>query len=122
MRKYFLSVAILITVVITVGSLISVQKHPLEQVQNSDKLIHIIAYAILSISWFLSFTSKNPRTSFLTGILIGCFIFVYGIVIEVFQSIMTSYRQADWYDLFANFVGILIAFILFYFILTLHTI
>ena len=40
-------------------------------------------------------------------------IFIYGIIIEVLQGTLTSYREADLLDTFANLTGIVIAWVFF---------
>lgn len=49
--------------------------------------------------------------------LIASAIFIYGIIIEILQGALTDNRQADLYDVFANFSGIAIATIFFVLVL-----
>lgn len=110
MERNFRYLAITLTIAITVGSLIDVIPKP--SINISDKLVHSSAYLILTLSWLLSFKLilKKSRLFFLVLFAI----FIYGIIIEVLQEILTSYRQADYYDIIANLLGITIAGFIFY--------
>ena len=112
-RKLYFFVGILLTVVITIGSLISVENViELPPVNFADKILHLSAYFLLTFSWLGAFFNKNLffRNSILTAIIV----FVYGIVIEVLQGTITTYRQTDIFDLGANLEGIVIAWVFFY--------
>ena len=76
-----------------------------------DKIVHIGAYLLLTLSWLRSY--KKSATSLKNHFLIALAVFVYGIIIEVLQATLTNYRQADMYDMFANLVGITLAFLFF---------
>ena len=103
-RKYFIYIAVTLTVVITVGSLISMKGESAIPVHFSDKFVHFVAYFLLTLSWFFVYNSK-PRLlkSYVT---IAMLVFIYGIIIEVCQMLFTDERQADVYDMLANLVGI----------------
>jgi len=110
-RKFYFYSALLLTIAITIGSLISIPKLEVTQVQISDKFVHISAYCLLTLNWLLVYKFKTNRLKF--GLLIPLLVFIYGIVIEVLQGVLTSYRQADLFDVLANFTGIGLAFIFF---------
>ena len=112
MERNFRYIAVALTIAITIGSLISMDSIPKSPVTVSDKFVHTSAYFILALSWLLSFKSKIK--SIKTLILILLVIFIYGIIIEVLQAVLTSYRQADYYDMLANLLGISIAGVVFY--------
>lgn len=114
MERNFRYLAIVLTIAITIGSLISPNNLIKPSVQVSDKFVHTTAYFILTLSWLLSFRLVLRLMKQL--ILILFIVFIYGIIIEVMQEIFTSYREADYYDILANFIGISIAGIAFYFI------
>ena len=76
-----------------------------------DKIVHVGAYLILTFSWLLSYRSNSK--SLKNHFLIAIAVFVYGIIIEVLQGTITSNRQADFYDIFANLVGITVSFLIF---------
>lgn len=67
----------------------------------NDKFEHTTAYALLTL-WFAGI---YPRSRY-AAIAIG--LFALGILIEIGQGMMQVGRQADWRDVFANALGILI--------------
>ena len=67
----------------------------------SDKLMHLLTYAVLS-SWFSLIVG---RANSLFRICIG--LIAFGILIEFLQG-MTSYRSAEVADAIANSLGVLI--------------
>jgi len=70
--------------------------------QGQDKLIHLLVYMVLFGLLLLAYGKKWRLMSL--GILLACF----SALIEVAQS-FTGYRQAEWLDLLANILGILVA-------------
>ncbi|MDO9037918.1 MAG: VanZ family protein [Lutibacter sp.] len=80
-------------------------------VQVSDKILHTVGYFMLTISWLMAYNVKsNPMK---LSLLIASAVFIYGIIIEILQGALTDYRQADLYDVFANFSGIAVAIMFF---------
>ncbi len=101
----------MLTIAITLGSLISFNPSHIITVHFSDKIVHVFGYCLLTLSWLIAYKLKTKQLKF--SILISVFVFVYGIIIEVLQGILTNNRQLDLYDIFANFVGIIVAFLFF---------
>ena len=110
-RNYFIYIALFLTVLITVGSLISLRNVSVVHVSNSDKFVHVVAYFLLTVSWLLSAGNKIKYLWHVIAIVF--LVFVYGIIIEVLQGAITNVRQADIYDVLANSTGILAALIIF---------
>jgi len=110
LKDNILYIALFFSVFILVFSLIPIKNELLGRVENSDKILHTSAYTILSISWFFYFKPFNniQKKGF---IVLG--LFLYGIIIEILQSALTTYRTGSFYDVLANSVGILIALISF---------
>ena len=69
--------------------------------QGQDKLSHLLVYMVLFGLLLLAYGKKWRLMSL--GILLACF----SALIEVAQS-FTGYRQAEWLDLLANILGILV--------------
>jgi VanZ family protein len=114
-RNYFFYIAILLTIAIAVGSLISLNNGLGIGVQVSDKILHASGYFLLTISWLLAYGVKySPLKS---TMLIASSVFIYGIIIEILQGALTDYRQADLNDVVANFSGIAVATIFFVLVL-----
>jgi len=114
-RNYFFYVAVLLTIAIAVGSLISLDKGLGIGMQISDKILHASGYCLLTISWLLAYMPKT--NSWKSIILTTSAVFIYGIIIEIFQGVFTYNRQADIYDVLANLMGITIATLFFALIL-----
>lgn len=76
----------------------------------SDKAMHAGAYFGLVILWSLFTIFSFGENRFLRRvIMISVASTAFGIFIEVLQDVLTSYRQLDLYDVFANTTGVVIA-------------
>ena len=94
--NFFLIAAFVITIVISCLSLIKTPKID-TGFSNIDKLYHLFAYFTLSLFWLFSFYKKSSLKYF---IVLACLI--YGILIEVIQHTLTTYRTGDYKDAIAN--------------------
>ncbi|MEQ1838617.1 MAG: VanZ family protein [Candidatus Nitrotoga sp.] len=68
-----------------------------------DKANHLLAFAVLA--WLGCHAYPQRMASVLLGLL------AYGALIEILQS-FTSYRFADWHDLLADGLGLLLGWLL----------
>lgn len=100
-------IAIIITLTIACLSLIKMPSTNVNVV-NIDKAYHSVAYFALGITWLFSYY-KKPEKKYL--IVICCIIF--GIIIEITQSVLTNYRSGDYKDAIANSCGVLLALLIF---------
>lgn len=105
-----LYISIAITILITVLSLIKTHPKPIIEISNLDKVQHAFAYMVLTISWLVSRDVKFKATPY-SLILIACLVF--GIIIEVLQGRLTTYRTASVLDIIANSLGIALGFMIF---------
>ncbi len=103
-------IAIFITITITYLSLIKVGEAPIK-LAHLDKIEHAIAYFTLTLSWFFAVKKRGKSNRIFKIIIVLCVI--YGIIIEVLQATITSYRTGDYLDILANSIGVLLAAILF---------
>jgi len=76
-------------------------------------MLHGFAYFILTLLWLFYYLMKksgihNYKWKFFN---ISALVIVFGMLIEVLQGVLTSYRQPDWADILANSIGVLIAFL-----------
>ena len=110
LRHSTLYISVAITVSITTLSLVKTQEKLLTNISNEDKFLHLFAYLTLTTSWLISKEVKFKKIADIV-ILICCFIF--GIIIEVLQVSITTYRSASFLDVIANSLGIILGFILF---------
>ncbi len=111
LERNALFIAISITILIAIISLISLKGVHLPKTQNSDKYGHFFTYFILGLSWLNAI--KNPSRKIFINYIIIFLIICYGIILEVLQDILTTYRQADLFDIIANSAGVIFAVILY---------
>ena len=102
-------IAILITVFVAVSSLVSLRGISSISIgiSNFDKIVHAISYFILTLSWFYATQNDYKKSSF--KIILILLLISFGTIIEVLQGGLTTYRQADFFDVLANSLGILLA-------------
>lgn len=90
---------------------------------NMDKWMHAGAYFGLSVLWLsllhIIITRRTQKKWAATRyyLIMGVALVAYGIIIEILQGGLTSYRTPDFWDGIANTVGVLagsFAFILFF--------
>ncbi|MDZ7615261.1 MAG: VanZ family protein [Flavobacteriaceae bacterium] len=104
--------AVFNTVIIAVLSLTSLPKIDLGlHIKSNDKYLHAFAYFTLTFVWLFVFRKNYHKNKFkLTALIL---LTIYGIILEGMQGGLTSYRTADMYDAVANFIGVMLALILF---------
>jgi VanZ family protein len=100
-------IALIISITIVFLSLLQLPSSKINII-NIDKAYHSIAYFALGISWLFAYYKKPEKKYF---IVICCIVF--GIIIEVLQSSLTSYRTGDYVDAIANSCGVLLALLIF---------
>ena len=105
-------IAVFITISILFGSLVKSEFIVVESISVSDKTYHLIAYFLLMLSWLYAFFKKEKFQEHVKYIILGCFIF--GIIIEILQGVITSYRTASYLDILANTIGVLLAVVIFH--------
>jgi VanZ family protein len=99
-------------VLLTLLSLFSLKSLPKLEVQFTfgDKLVHAVFYFILTILHYLYQKLENKKYTDRTALyIVVSFSFIYGMVIEGLQYMLPYKRSADWLDVVANTVGILLA-------------
>ncbi|CAL65172.1 VanZ family protein [Christiangramia forsetii] len=114
--KILLFAAVLYTSAITYFSLIVMDfKVSVGGFDPTDKMLHAGAYLFLAFLWKLYFvfqkTDFKRYTAILLWVAFACFIF--GMLIEVLQGTLTSYRTPDWWDVVANSTGVVLAVLFF---------
>lgn len=114
--KITLILALLYTSAITYFSLIVMDfKVSVGGFDPTDKMLHAGAYLFLALLWKLYILFQNTDfkryTSNLLWVAVACFLF--GMLIEVLQGTLTSYRTPDWWDVLANSTGVLLAVLFF---------
>ena len=111
-ERNFLFFAIVWTVFITVASLVSSSAIPKVNLLWNDKLVHFLFYFFFVVFWSIALHKNfySKKYSFI----IVVFAIVYGIIIEVLQELLTTTREPDLYDVFANALGAIIGYLGFY--------
>ena len=104
-KKYFWVVASSYTIFLGIFSLVNLSELPSIDVEDSDKILHVLAYALLMLFWYLTF-HKNITFNTIFKIAFACIL--YGIILEVVQGKITTQRTADYLDIVANCVGVVI--------------
>ncbi len=113
-HKTLLIVALLYSITITGLFFVSGQNLPKTQISGADKIIHLAVYFILVNLWLLYLYIKNSFQFKAKSILILLVaVLVYGIIIEIFQELLTDSRSADILDVTANLVGALLGIFFF---------
>jgi len=112
-HKYLLIQAVIYTGLIVWLSLAKVFIPVGVKVEGGDKIGHLLAYFVFAIVWFLFFfySKKQNKTFYQSVFRASLFGFVFGILMEILQATLTSYRNPDWYDVLANTTGIIFALI-----------
>lgn len=98
-----LFIAIILSLVVIMLSLINTQALPTTQIKLSDKALHGIAYMVLMWSWLFHFREHKLRK---TKWFIFLALALLGIVLEVIQGSSLLMRTMDWKDSIANIVGL----------------
>jgi VanZ family protein len=111
--RFFFIIAVVYTLIISTLSLIPLGKISVGGFNPTDKMLHGFAYFILTLLWLFYYLMKksgihNYKWKFFN---ISALVIVFGMLIEVLQGVLTSYRQPDWADILANSIGVLIAFL-----------
>ncbi len=105
-ERNFFWLAIIWTVIVTVLSLVSFHSIPSVKIVGSDKTVHFLFYLVFVILWGLATNQTYFNRKYVLFVVISAI--SYGIIIEVLQSVLTSSRQADFYDVLANTVGAIV--------------
>ena len=110
LKKYNKALSIL--TVITILSLINPSKINPDDIQlipHTDKIVHFIMYFTLGfVFMFEYYIHHKKRIINISQILI--LPLMWGAFMELLQYYTTSNRSADWWDMAANALGIIVAF------------
>ena len=110
LKDKIIFIAISVAIIIGFLSLTKVPESPIK-LSSQDKIFHAIAYFTLALTWLLSYPTSRQKKKIKYAIAFGCVF--YGIIIEVLQTTLTTYRTASLLDVVANSVGVFIALLIF---------
>ncbi len=110
LKKWALPILVVYALALAVFSLIRLSDMPSLGFSFDDKIYHFVAYFIFTCIAYNFFRQTKLTQSLLIA---SVSVTVYGIIIEVLQLAMTTYRTLDVYDIIANTLGALVsAFVL----------
>ena len=102
--KTNLFLALSYSILIIFVSLIKIESRT--NITHLDKIIHAAIYFIFCILWFVPLRLLFKKRTLLYVFLFSIF---YGILMELFQGNLTSYRNFELEDILSNIIGSLIA-------------
>lgn len=107
-KKLVFILAITWTVIITYLSLATIDSSigSAIKIPHKDKIVHFIFYFIFVFLWTISLSSSPYKSK--VGIVILLIAIVYGILMEVFQGLLTIDRTPDSNDVIANSSGAIV--------------
>ena len=106
-KKILLFLLVLWLVFITTLSLVSLNSFSKVQIKGGDKYVHFIFYFVLTGLLILNLMSKfNFRKAVFISAISAV---IYGIIIEVLQGVVTTYREPEILDILFNSLGCIFA-------------
>lgn len=105
-KKLGLPLAIGYSILLGALSLININDFPKVDMEQGDKIVHLVAYCFMFLVWFYAFYTSVNRNKKKSIFLAALTAIVFGIIIEVLQGTLTSTRKLDSYDIIANVIGI----------------
>lgn len=120
LKKSILLATIVYTIFVVVVSLIRLENFPDVKISFGDKIFHFLAYAVLTVSWFFSFSftfNVKIKKALLSA---GLLSIIFGIILEVLQESFTEFRSLDIYDALVNTLGVLMASVVLWNAKSLH--
>ena len=103
---------ILLVLVIALLSLVPGENMPgsfLFSIPHFDKIIHVGMYASLGFVTLVESRLNPPRMAIHVLLLLA--IFAMSALIEILQATVVAARSAEWFDLLANFLGLIFGYI-----------
>ena len=106
--------SILLAIVIALLSLAPASRFPISSIwyiPHIDKIVHMLMYASLGFVALMESRCKRHchvfRLIILLGILLG------SAIIELLQATVVLYRGSEWFDVLANFFGLVAGYLAF---------
>ncbi len=98
------SLSVFYSIALIILSLVRLKDLPNLNTGFDDKIGHFLFYAIFCMLWFLSFHFLKIKRSLFAA---AAFSILFGLIIELLQSVVSIYRTTDIYDFLANTMGVL---------------
>lgn len=112
-KTFLFSLAFCWTVLIAILCLISFRNLPTIKISGIDKYVHFTFHFVFVILWGCYTIVKRKNFGIKELVVTVLVSFVYGVIIEVAQELLTTTRHADVQDVLANIVGAITAFVIF---------
>lgn len=112
--KTLLIIGAFYTALLIVGSLIKINAGASVKTGQIDKVFHFSAYFGLTVIWQLFFLVKSKQENMRPSLWICFFAIIFGIVIEILQDTLTTYRSFESWDIVANTGGVMLAYAILY--------
>jgi VanZ family protein len=110
-RKNIISILVaLIIMYLSLSDLNNLNKVPLFNIPHLDKIVHFGMYFVMMTS--ILFENRKAIKVLRHFLLIALIPLVFGITMEIVQSVLTSYRSGSIWDILFNSAGILASTIL----------
>lgn len=77
--------------------------------KHADKIFHFGAYFGMTLIWHFWLFAKEKTNNLQPHLWICLFIIGFGIVVEIIQRDLTTYRGFEWLDILANSLGVMFA-------------
>jgi len=106
LKKLLFLISILYTLALLIVCLIKLNKLPKIGVTFGDKVFHVLAYALLSFLWYNTFIYTIKLKEQRALLQATVFSVIFGIIIEVLQEALTTFRTFDLNDVLANTIGV----------------
>lgn len=112
LKNYFFWIALFWSFLVSYLCLTPSSDIPIVSFPHLDKIVHSFFHFVFTVLWYLFFEKQvkksNQQKLLLVSIVFSLF---FGIAIEILQSKITLTRSGDVFDIMANFVGSILAFV-----------
>lgn len=109
LKTYSFAITILYSIALATVCLVQLNGLGKVGIPFGDKIFHFLSYTVLMVLWYVTLFyqfHKSEKKALLYATIISI---IFGIIIEVLQGMVTTYRSSDIKDVFANIFGVLIA-------------
>ena len=111
-KNIWLFLALLYSISLLVASLIKINSSDLPvNFSNADKVFHFSAYFVMTLIWNFYYNIREKSKEKNPNLWICFAIIIFGIVIEILQRDMTTYRGFEWMDIIANSLGVVFGYL-----------
>ncbi len=111
-KNVWLFLALAYTISLLVASLVKIKSDSLPvNFTNADKIFHFGAYFAMTLIWNFYYYIRKKSAEKKPNLWICFAIIIFGIIVELLQRDMTTYRSFEWLDVVANSLGVIFGYI-----------